>query len=119
MIHSAKIAVVGAGGVGSCCLEYLAAAGVKELLVIDSDNVEVQNLHRQVIHSEPCDGQAPNKAVSAVQRLRQLNSSVVYETITQRILPENIAQLNQYNLDVVCDCSDNPETRQCVAEYCF
>ena len=66
LIHSAKIAVVGAGGVGSCCLEYLAAAGVKELLVIDCDNVEVQNLHRQVIHSEPGEEGAPNKAVSAV-----------------------------------------------------
>ena len=51
-IHTATVCCVGAGGVASSFLEFIAAAGVKQLIIVDNDIVEVSNLHRQIIHSE-------------------------------------------------------------------
>ena len=84
-LRDAQVVVVGAGGLGSSCLLYLAGAGFGRIRVVDFDSVEVSNLHRQVIHSEEAAQMNLNKAESAVRQLRKLNSNIVYEAINENI----------------------------------
>ena len=90
-IHEASICCVGAGGVGSPFLEFIAGAGVKCITIIDSDVVEVHNLHRQVIHNES-DANALGKAESAKKRLSKLNSKITINSISVRLTEDNIEQ---------------------------
>ncbi|WP_291314759.1 ThiF family adenylyltransferase [Corynebacterium sp. UBA2622] len=104
----AHVAVVGAGGLGSPALLYLAGAGVGRLTVIDDDTVELSNLHRQVVHSTPGIGRP--KAASARDRLRELNPEVRVRAVEKRLTwPDAVAILA--GADVVVDGSDNFDTR--------
>lgn len=107
--------VVGAGGLGSPALLYLAAAGVGQITVVDPDAVELSNLQRQIAHSESRLGQP--KVNSAAQALRALNAAVKVRAIQARAdaatLPTWVAEA-----DLVLDCSDNYATRQAVNAAC-
>lgn len=107
-LSAATVAVIGAGGLGSPALLYLAGAGVGRIIVIDDDTVETSNLHRQVIHSYARVG--ASKADSAAQTLRELNPLVAVETVKERLTDANAEKLLA-GVDVLVDGSDNFPTR--------
>ena len=86
-IKAAKVLVVGAGGLGSPALMYLAAAGVGTLGVIDDDCVSLDNLQRQIVHDTPHVG-AP-KVASAKETIARLNPQVVVEPYAERLTAKN------------------------------
>ena len=110
-----RVLVIGAGGLGSPVLMYLAAAGVGTLGVVDDDVVEITNLQRQIVHGTEDIGRP--KVESAAARLKSINPEVVVYQHPFRILPENALDLiDQY--DLVLDGSDNFPTRYLVNDAC-
>lgn len=114
-LADATVLVVGAGGLGSPALLYLAAAGVGHLMVADADGVDLTNLQRQVLHREASLGQA--KVDSAAQTLAALNSQVRVSALRQRADALTLTGWLQ-DCDLVLDCSDNYATRQAVNAAC-
>lgn len=115
-LRAAGVAVVGAGGLGSPTLLYLAAAGVGRLGIIDDDHVALSNLHRQVIHTTSSIG--TSKAASAAARVRDLNPHVDVVEHTDRLRASNALEtLGAY--DVVVDGSDSFATRYLVNDACL
>ena len=111
----AKVLVVGAGGLGSPVLLYLAAAGVGTLGVVDDDRLELSNLQRQIIHSTQALGE--KKVDSARDRLEKLNPEVRLEPHPTRLTAENAVNLlSPY--DLIIDGSDNLPTRYLVSDAC-
>jgi len=111
----ASVLVVGAGGLGSPVLQYLAAAGVGTLGIVDDDVVERSNLQRQVIHGDADVGRP--KVESAREFVADLNPDVTVETYETRFDSDNAADLvGQY--DLVVDASDNFPTRFLVSDAC-
>ncbi|MDB5598125.1 MAG: molybdopterin biosynthesis protein [Xanthobacteraceae bacterium] len=112
----ARVLVVGAGGLGSPLLLYLAAAGVGTLGVVDDDAVALSNLQRQVLHGTPDIG-AP-KVASAAAAIGRLNPHVKVETHAVRLEAGSALDLiGRY--DIVADGSDNFATRYLVSDACF
>ncbi|KAM6968783.1 adenylyltransferase and sulfurtransferase MOCS3 isoform 1-T1 [Tautogolabrus adspersus] len=114
-LSKTSVLVVGCGGLGCPLAQYLAAAGIGRLGLLDYDEVELSNLHRQVLHGEENQGQA--KALSAANAVRRLNSSVECVPYHLQLSPENALQLIQ-QYDIVADCSDNVPTRYLVNDAC-
>ncbi|MFC2690500.1 MAG: HesA/MoeB/ThiF family protein, partial [Propionibacterium freudenreichii] len=114
-LANARVAVVGAGGLGSPLLIYLAAAGVGELTLIDNDTVDVSNLHRQVIHSTASVGRP--KVESAAEAIARLNPHVRVEARAERLDIDNVLELLDGH-DLVIDGVDNFETRYLIADAC-
>ncbi|WP_313514638.1 HesA/MoeB/ThiF family protein [Sphingobacterium sp.] len=115
-IGNARVLVIGAGGLGSPVIQYLAAAGVGKLASIDFDIVEIHNLNRQVIHQESFIGKP--KVESAQSFVSQFNSGISFEPINQKLNKENIeAVFSGY--DIIVDGSDNFETRYLVNDHCI
>ena len=111
----ATVLVVGAGGLGSPIIQYLAAAGVGTLGIIDDDVVERSNLQRQIIHREADVGRP--KVTSAAEYVEHLNPDVTLETYDERLTPETVEdRIASY--DFVVDGSDNFETRYLVNDAC-
>lgn len=110
-----KVLVVGAGGLGSPVLLYLAAAGVGTIGVIDPDNVDISNLQRQVIHDGAALGYP--KVHSAANRIASLNPHVKVECYRGRLTREAAFQLVP-NYDVVVSCVDNLTTRYELNDVC-
>lgn len=114
-LRAARVCVVGAGGLGAPVLQYLAAAGVGTLGVVDDDVVDVTNLQRQVIHGTSDVGTL--KVDSARAALAELDPSVVVETHPVRLTADNAdAILGAY--DLVVDGTDNFPTRYLVSDAC-
>jgi len=114
-LAAARVAVIGAGGLGSPAILALAAAGVGELIVVDDDVVEVSNLQRQVLH-RVTDAGAP-KVDSAVRAAADLSPETRVRPIAERLTPEN-AEALLADAHVVLDGSDTFETRAAVAAAC-
>ena len=107
-LRDSHVAVIGAGGLGSPALLYLAGAGVGKITIIDSDTVDISNLHRQVIHTT--DKIGVNKAESARQQMVALNPEITVEVVSQRLDENNILG-HLRETDVVLDGTDNFATR--------
>jgi len=114
-LRDARVLVVGAGGLGSPLLLYLAAAGVGTLGVIDDDVVELSNLQRQIAHGTADIGRA--KVVSAAERARAINPLVTVVEHPMRLSPANVLPLIQ-GYDVVCDGTDNFPARFLISDAC-
>jgi adenylyltransferase/sulfurtransferase len=115
-IARARVLCIGAGGLGSPAILYLGAAGVGTLGIVDSDRVDLSNLHRQVIHTT--DSLDSLKAESARDRIASINPDVKVGIHPVRLTSENIMEiLKEY--DVVIDGSDNFATRYLVNDACF
>lgn len=113
---ASKVLVIGAGGLGSPVLMYLAAAGVGTLGVVDFDVVDTSNLQRQIVHSTENIGDP--KVASAAERLYDLNPEIAVQTHRQRFTPDNaLSLISQY--DLVADGSDNFGTRFALADACY
>jgi adenylyltransferase/sulfurtransferase len=114
-LRAAKVCVVGAGGLGSPALLYLAAAGVGTLGIVDADTVELVNLQRQVLHAT--DGVGVAKASSAAARLAELDPGVRVVPHVVRLAADNAAEiLGGY--DLVVDAVDNYPTRYVISDAC-
>jgi len=107
-LKEARVLVIGAGGLGSPAILYLAAAGVVTIGVIDGDDVDNSNLQRQVIHDDADIGLP--KAQSALQRVEAQNPHVVLRPYRRRLTPEIAADLFA-DYDLILDGTDNFETR--------
>ena len=113
---AAKVLVIGAGGLGAPLLQYLAAAGIGTLGVIDDDTVDLSNLQRQVIHRTNDIGTA--KAESARRALGEINPEVTVQVHKERLTAANAGQIIA-GYDIVADGSDNFATRYLVNDTCF
>ncbi len=115
-LKAARVLVVGAGGLGSPLLMYLAAAGVGTLGIIDDDVVSLDNLQRQIVHDTAHVGRP--KVDSARDMIAHLNPHVAVETYNARIDAKNALDIiSRY--DIVCDGSDNFATRYLVSDACY
>ncbi|MBV9738649.1 MAG: molybdopterin-synthase adenylyltransferase MoeB [Hyphomicrobiales bacterium] len=115
-LKAARVLVLGAGGLGSPLLQYLAAAGVGAIGIVDDDVVSLSNLQRQVIHATGDVGQAKTKSVA--DALARLNPQVRVESHQRRLTSANARELVK-GYDIVADGSDNFETRYAVSDACF
>lgn len=114
-LKAARVLVIGAGGLGSPLLVYLAAAGVGTIGVVDDDHVSLSNLQRQIIHDTASIDQP--KVKSAAQSMARINPNTTVHTHALRITQDNGAELiGAY--DLVVDGSDNFDTRYAVADLC-
>jgi molybdopterin/thiamine biosynthesis adenylyltransferase len=111
----AEVAIVGAGGIGSPAIQYLAAAGVGALRVIDDDAVALDNLQRQVLFGTPDVGRAKTEVAAGV--VARLNPDVRFEARQERLTRDNAADLIA-GADLVLDGSDNFATRLAVSDAC-
>lgn len=111
----ASVLVAGAGGLGCPVLQYLAAAGVGRLGVVDGDVVSLTNLHRQVLYD--MDDIGKEKATVAVRKLRAMNPELQFDTYVEAISKEHAAALVQ-GYDLVVDCTDNFPTRYLLNDVC-
>jgi molybdopterin/thiamine biosynthesis adenylyltransferase len=112
---AARALVIGAGGLGSSALLYLASSGFGRITVCDGDRVDLTNLQRQVIHR--LDSVGEPKAASAARTLAALNPDVRVEPLEERADAARIAELVR-DADVVLDCSDNFATRHAINRAC-
>lgn len=112
---AARALVVGAGGLGSPALLYLASSGIGQITVCDGDRVELTNLQRQVVHREASIGQP--KSASAAATLAAINPEIRIVALEERAGPERLAELVR-DTDVVLDCSDNFATRHALNRAC-
>lgn len=114
-LKSAKILVIGAGGLGCPVLQYLTAAGVGTIGIIDFDRVDATNLQRQILYTVADIGQ--NKAVTAKNRLTQLNPHVNFDVYPEKLTTKNALELfSKY--DLIVDGTDNFSTRYLVNDAC-
>jgi adenylyltransferase/sulfurtransferase len=110
-----RVLVVGAGGLGSPLLMYLAAAGVGTIGIVDDDRVDITNLQRQIVHATGRVGDL--KVESAEETLVRLNDGIKIETHAFRLGPDNAeALISRY--DLVADGSDNFATRYLLTDLC-
>lgn len=116
ILSQTHVAVVGCGGLGVVVAPYLAGAGIGEITLIDHDNVELSNLHRQVIYKESDIGS--NKAELLANHLQSLNSEIVVKSFAKRIDKENISEMLS-SADIVVECTDDVLTKYLVNDYCF
>jgi len=114
-LRDASALVIGAGALGSPVALYLAGAGVGRVGIVDSDVVEVSNLHRQYLHYTPDTG--VSKAESAAAKLRFLNPEIVVETYPVWVDDTNVAGLVE-SQDLVIDCTDSFASRYTINAAC-
>ena len=115
-LKAARVLVVGAGGLGSPVLLYLAAAGIGTIGIIDDDRVSLSNLQRQVVHDTGHVGSS--KVESAAERLAAINPHVVVERHESRLDAGNALDIIA-RYDIVADGSDNFATRYLVSDACY
>jgi adenylyltransferase/sulfurtransferase len=114
-LRAARVLVIGAGGLGAPVLQYLAAAGVGTLGIVDDDRVDVTNLQRQVIFAEADIGRF--KATAAAERVRALNPHVALEALPVRVDASN-ARAFVRGYDVVVDATDTFGARYLINDAC-
>jgi len=116
VLKNSSVLCIGAGGLGSSVLLYLAAAGIGKIGIVDNDHVEKSNLQRQIIHETNTIGNL--KTNSAKDRIKRFNPNCELLTFSERINPKNALKITQ-EFDVVCDCSDNFGTRYLINDSCL
>ena len=115
-LKSARVLVVGAGGLGSPCLIYLAAAGIGTIGIVDDDSVSLDNLQRQIVHDTGSVGRP--KTASAAAAIARLNPHVQTVLHPTRLVAENALDIIS-GYDIVADGSDNFATRYLVNDACY
>jgi adenylyltransferase/sulfurtransferase len=114
-LKAARVLIVGAGGLGSPLALYLAAAGVGCIGIVDADVLELSNLQRQVAHTTGRLGQL--KVDSAAMAMREINPLVKVDVFAERLDAGNVHRLVA-GYDIICDGTDNFETRFLLADAC-
>ncbi|QKX04458.1 HesA/MoeB/ThiF family protein [Aquimarina sp. TRL1] len=114
-IGSSKVLVIGAGGLGCPVLQYLTAAGIGHIGIVDDDVVDQTNLQRQILYT--IDDIGKPKAITASKRLEKLNPYIFFKVYNERLTKENVLDIfSEY--DIVVDGSDNFPTRYLVNDAC-
>lgn len=113
---ASKVLQIGVGGLGCACAQYLVAAGLGHITLVDDDTVELTNLQRQVLHGE--DDIGKSKCASAQASLSLLNSDCQIDIIERRLSAQELEQRVKH-YDLVVDCSDNLATRNAVNLACI
>lgn len=114
-LASAKVLVIGAGGLGCPVLQYLVAAGVGNIGIVDDDKVSLSNLHRQILFTSNDIGKLKTEA--AFERLKAMNPDVNIKIISEQITTENAFEII-LNYDFIIDCTDNFPTRYLLDDAC-
>jgi adenylyltransferase/sulfurtransferase len=115
-LKNSSVLCIGAGGLGSSVLLYLAATGIGRIGIVDNDQVEKSNLQRQIIHETNTIGNL--KIDSARERIKKFNHNCEILTFAERINPKNALEIIK-EFDVICDCSDNFGTRYLINDACL
>lgn len=112
-LASARVLIIGAGGLGSPIALYLAAAGVGTLGIVDDDKVSLSNLNRQILYAETDCGE--QKVACATKRIKALRSDIDIHAYTLRITDENAMEIIG-NYDIIVDACDNMVTRYIIGD---
>ncbi len=115
-LKNSSVLCIGAGGLGSPVLLYMAAAGIGKIGIVDNDHVEKSNLQRQIIHETNTIGNL--KIDSARERIKKFNPNTELLTFAERIFPNNALEIIR-EFDVICDCSDNFGTKYLINDACL
>ncbi len=115
-LKNSSVICIGAGGLGSSVLLYLAASGIGRIGIVDNDQVEKSNLQRQIIHETNTVGNF--KIDSAQERIKRFNPNIEVTTFNKRINSENVIEIIK-DFDIICDCSDNFGTRYLINDACL
>lgn len=115
-LAAASVLVIGAGGLGCAVLQYLVAAGVGRIAIVDHDCIEESNLHRQPLFRMSELGQA--KAVAARDSLRQLNPRITIEALVERLSPANVARLASM-AGLIIDAADSLAATYILSDECM
>ncbi|WJV57586.1 HesA/MoeB/ThiF family protein [Pectobacteriaceae bacterium C111] len=115
LLKQAKVLVIGAGGLGSPCMLYLAGAGVGKIGIVDGDQVTVSNLPRQVLYDFKSVGF--EKSQQAKERISRLNPYIEIDIFNKFLSTENIEEIfSQY--EIIVDCTDNFDAKYLIDETC-
>lgn len=114
-LSTARLLVVGLGGLGCPAAQYLVGAGVGKIGLVDGDNIEIHNLHRQVLYSTSEVGRP--KVGVAKEKLSALNPTIEIETFNEFISQKNVFEIAE-NYDIILDGSDRFETRYLLDNFC-
>jgi len=114
-IAQAKVLIIGAGGLGCPALQYLAAAGVGTIGIVDFDVVEMSNLQRQILYT--VDDLGKSKAITAAKRVEALNPEITIKSYNFQITNKNALEILE-NYDMIIDGSDNFATRYLINDAC-
>jgi molybdopterin/thiamine biosynthesis adenylyltransferase/rhodanese-related sulfurtransferase len=114
-LAAASVLVIGAGGLGCPVLQYLAGAGVGRLIVVDHDNVEETNLHRQPLYGMGDIGKP--KAETARTVLQRFNPEIAIEAVVERLTPQNVEALVA-RADVIVDAADSFAATYVLSDAC-
>lgn len=114
-IGKTSVLLIGVGGLGAIISQYLVAAGIKTIGLVDADTVSLNNLQRQILYREPQIGLS--KALTAKQSLLKLNSDVNIEAYNVRFTEKNAVSLAE-NYDIIIDGTDNYTTRYLLNDVC-
>ena len=114
-LSQAKVLVVGAGGLGSPCLLYLASAGVGTLGIVEYDQVDLSNLQRQILYTE--ENIDHSKIEAAKEKLQALNSTIKINTYPIK-LDQETSRILFKNYDFIVDCTDNFKTKYLINDAC-
>ena len=114
-IFNSKILIVGMGGLGCPLLTYLAASGVGSIGIVDYDKVELSNLNRQTLFNNSDIGKF--KVNQAKLKVNKINKKITIKSFIKKINKKNIQSIIK-NFDIICDGSDNYETRYLINDQC-
>ena len=114
-LKKASVLIIGIGGLGSSVIQYLNAAGVGKIGIVDYDKVELSNLNRQLIYKDSDIGKS--KVDVAKNYISELNSSTKIEIFEMRIDEKNLPNIIG-DYDIIADCTDNLETRLSINDVC-
>ena len=113
-IKNAKVLIVGMGGLGCPLLIYLANIGIQNIGIIDHDKIELTNLNRQILFSEQDIGKS--KVIQAYKKIKQIDKKIKIKIFEKKLEKKNITKIFK-KFDIICDGTDNFETRLLINDY--
>ena len=114
-IKKSKVLIIGMGGLGCPLLTYLASAGVINIGIVDYDQVEIGNLSRQTLFNLSDIGK--HKVIQAKTKMKKIYKNIKINVFKEKLLKKNIRKIIK-NYEIICDGTDNFETRYLINDYC-
>ena len=114
-IKHAKVLIIGMGGLGCPLLTYLASSGICNIGIVDHDKVEISNLNRQILFNSSDLGKY--KIIQAKNKIKKIYKKIKIKAFKQKVTKKNIQSLIK-NYDIICDGTDNFNTRYLINDYC-
>ena len=115
-IFSSKVLIIGLGGLGCPLLTYLTAAGVGTIGIVDFDKVDISNLNRQTLFNASDKGKF--KVIQAKKVIKKINKDIKIISFKKKLSKNNIKNIFK-NFDIICDGTDNYDTRYLINDYCL